>query len=254
MTHDPARPRLRQRIAAGETLGAIWLSLGSATVAELAVASRPDLMVIDLQHGLWERRELEHAVGLVRHSMPVLIRVAENSAFAIGSALDSGADGVLVPMVETAEQAEAAVAAARFPPRGVRSGGGVRPLARGFADYLERADELFVGVMVETVAGAADTERIAAIPGLDMIFIGSGDLALSCAANGLSGAFETICRNIRLVGDASGVAPGMFTAGIEAARQARRDGFRMVVTANDIDLVTKGWSSASREWSREDPG
>ncbi len=151
MASTSSRLSLKQRVAAGEALGAFWLSLGSATIAELAIPSRPDLMVIDLQHGLWERRELEHAVGLVRQSMPVIARVAENSAFAIGSALDAGVNGVLVPMVETAEQAQAAVAAARFPPRGIRSGGGVRPLAMGFANYLAQADDLFVGIMVETV-------------------------------------------------------------------------------------------------------
>jgi 2-keto-3-deoxy-L-rhamnonate aldolase RhmA len=182
----------------------------------------------------------------------VLARVAENSTFAIGSALDAGVDGVLVPMVETAEQAEAAVAAARFPPRGIRSGGGVRPLAMGFPNYLAQADDLFVGIMVETVTGAANAARIAATAGLDMIFIGSGDLMLSCAANGLSGDVDGICQSIKVVSHAAGVPCGMFTADAEAARRARRNGFRMVVTANDIDLVTKGWNSAWREWSRAD--
>ena len=254
MASTSSRLSLKQRVAAGEALGAFWLSLGSATIAELAIPSRPDLMVIDLQHGLWERRELEHAVGLVRQSMPVIARVAENSAFAIGSALDAGVNGVLVPMVETAEQAQAAVAAARFPPRGIRSGGGVRPLAMGFANYLAQADDLFVGIMVETVAGAANAARIAATAGLDMIFIGSGDLMLSCAANGIPGDVDSMCQSIKAVSHTAGVACGMFTADAQAACRARRNGFRMVVTANDIDLVTKGWNSASLEWGHTDDG
>lgn len=81
-------------------------------------------------------QHIRTVVGPSAREVPMLARAAANSPFAIGSALDAGTDGVLVPMIETAEQAAAAVSAARFPPRGHRSGGGVRPLSMGFGTRL----------------------------------------------------------------------------------------------------------------------
>src|SRR5690606_20750658 len=113
------------------------------------------------------RAGFEAATGASAWALPTLARVAENTPLAIGSALDAGIDGVLVPMVETAAQAAAAVAAARFPPLGHRSGGGVRPLAMGFDSYLRKAGSILVGVMIETAAGVDDAQAIAATQGLD---------------------------------------------------------------------------------------
>ena len=82
------------------------------------------LIIIDLQHGLWDRASLENAIGLIAGKTVPLVRVAENTPHAIGTALDAGALGVIVPLVETPAEAEAAVAAAKYPPLGRRSGGG----------------------------------------------------------------------------------------------------------------------------------
>ena len=85
--------------------------------------------------GLWDRKSLEDTLGIVSRAAPVLVRVAENSPTAIGQALDAGAEGVIVPLIETDLEAAAAVAASRFPPEGTRSGGGVRPLGGDFGGY-----------------------------------------------------------------------------------------------------------------------
>ena len=185
MTKDPYLSRtLKDLFASGEPVGLLWLALGSPAVAEFAAHAGAGALVIDLQHGLWDRHSLEAAVGVAAPKLPVIVRVAENSPNVIGTALDAGADSVLVPLVDTAEQARAAVASARFPPHGNRSGGGIRPLAAGFADYLKRAEAVTVGVMIETAAGVANTEAIAAVEGLDYVLIGSGDLTISYAAQG----------------------------------------------------------------------
>src|SRR6185369_805921 len=117
-----------QKLEAGQCVGCHWLALGSPSVAEIMAQGRPDGVVFDLQHGLWTRETLEHGIGLIRHLTTVLCRVAANTPHAIGSALDAGARGVIVPFVETAEEAEAAVVAAKYPPRGQRSFGNVRPV------------------------------------------------------------------------------------------------------------------------------
>jgi 2-keto-3-deoxy-L-rhamnonate aldolase RhmA len=241
---DPQHPTFKQRVAAGGCLGVSWLALGSAGLAEMAAAARPDAIVLDQQHGLWERRELEAAIGLVPSQIPVLVRVAENSAFAIGTALDAGAEGVIVPLIETAQEAAQALRSSRYPPRGNRSGGGVRPL-RNFAGYLAGADAIATILMIETRAGVEQAAQIAATQGVDMVFIGSGDLALSLGADPAQPEYAAACAAIRRAGDAAGVPCGIFTGSLASARQRRDEGYRMVVVANDIALVGQGLASAS---------
>ena len=122
---DPEHPTLKSRMAAGECLALAWLTLGSVAMAEAVARARPDAIVIDMQHGLWERRDLESAIGLIPRDLPVIVRVAENSPLAIGTALDAGAEGVMVPLVETLADAKRALQSSRYPPRGKRSGAAI---------------------------------------------------------------------------------------------------------------------------------
>lgn len=241
--------RIKTRLSAGETLGVAWLSLGHAAIAEIAAGSGADAVVFDLQHGLWERRELEAAIGLAATCVPVAVRVAENSALSIGSALDAGADCVLVPMIETAEETARAVSAARFPPHGGRSGGGVRPLVMGFGDYLKHAEGVAVGVMIETVAGVAAADAVAATPGLDFILIGTGDLSVSFSGAGRAGEVDEACMQVKAACRRAGIACGIFTPNAEKARQRRGEGFQMVVVANDIDIVKSGFATAAESFA-----
>lgn len=241
---DPAHPTLKARLASGDCLGVAWLSLGSVALVETAARSRPDAIVIDLQHGLWERRELEAAIGIVPPMLPVIVRVAENSALAIGTALDAGAEGVMVPMVESAEQARHAVQAAHYPPRGRRSGGGVRPL-QDFPAYLQGAGDLAVIVMIETAAGLDKADAIARVKGIDMVFVGTGDLGLSLQVAGSDPRHAQACARIKQACDAAKLPCGVFTGTLAAAQQHREQGYRMAVLANDIDLVARGFAAAA---------
>lgn len=246
---DPAHPTLRYRLDRGDRLGSAWLSLGSVALAEIAGRARPDAIIIDMQHGLWERQTLESAIGVVPAEVPVLVRVAENSPRAIGEALDAGAEGVIVPLVETAKAAKKAVDAARYPPAGSRSGGGVRPLSR-FAEYVAAADRaIVVVVMIETEKGVRNARAIAATEGVDMVFIGSGDLALSIGTFPQFGSrHDVACAEIHAACRAEWTLCGIFTGSIEAARARREAGYRMVVTANDIDLVQSGLQQATERF------
>ena len=139
MTRDDETESLRRRLRGGETVGAFWFALGSPALVEMACEAAPDVLVLDAQHGLWHRPSLEHAIGMVAGRQPVLVRTADASPRSIGEALDAGAEGVLVPMIETAEQAAEVVAAARFPPDGRRSaGGGSSPPAASTSDSSAR--------------------------------------------------------------------------------------------------------------------
>lgn len=241
---DPRRPTLKARLARDPCLGAMWFALGSAAIVELAVRARPDAIVIDQQHGLWERRDIEAAIGIVPSEIPVLVRVAENSALAIGMALDAGAEGVIVPLIESAEAAAQAVRFSRYPPHGIRSAGGVRPL-QDFASYAQGAASIATILMIETRDGLAQVDAIAATEGLAMIFIGAGDLALSLGVAPTHAEHAAACAAIQNASAAAGAPCGIFTSTAEAAAARRDEGYRMVVVATDFGVTTRGFAAAT---------
>jgi 2-keto-3-deoxy-L-rhamnonate aldolase RhmA len=241
----PRSPGFRSRLGR-QPLAALWMAMGSATVIELAAAARADAIVIDMQHGLWDRMSLETAVGVAAAHAAVLVRVAENSAVAIGQALDAGAEGVVVPLVEDGAEAAAAVAAARFPPYGRRSGGGVRPLAAGFMDYYASADDrTAVGVMIETARGASNAAAIAQTPGVNFVLIGTGDLALSVGGGARR---DEACSCILQACRDAGMPCAIYTPAVDEAVARVREGYAMVVTATDITVVSQGFGDAMQRF------
>jgi len=248
------RRSLRARLSDGDCIDAVWLSLGSLAVCEIAARSRPGVVVIDMQHGLWNRTTLEAAIGIANAHAPVMVRIADHSAAAISQALDAGAEGILAPLVETAEQAAAIASAARFPPVGIRSGGGVRPL-HDFVTYVEEArQKTVVGVMIETRNGLEQADAIACTANIDLVFIGTGDLALSLGEFPRFGhAHDQACATIQKACEAHGLACGAFSTSIQAARQMREQGYRLVVTSNDIEVVRAGFAEAARQFAGSTP-
>ena len=242
---EGGEPGLKDALQRGG-LGAFWFALGSPGLVELALPAAPDVIVIDLQHGLWSRDALEAALGQIPSTIPTIARLSEGSAGQIGQALDAGATSVLVPLVENAAEAAACVQAAHYPPFGRRSGGGVRPLGRGFASYVTEARaRTTVGVMIETVAGVEQARAIAATPDLDFVFIGTGDLALSLGCfPDTDQRHEAACRHILDACQAARLPCGIFTSGPEDAARRLREGYAMAITANDIGLVAAGFAAA----------
>src|ERR1700691_3789924 len=104
---------LKARLNAGDAIGCHWLSLGSPALAELAADAGAETLVIDMQHGLWDRVGLEAAIGTAGAAATLLVRTTDQSTYAISSALDAGADGIIAPLVDTADQCAAVVTAAR---------------------------------------------------------------------------------------------------------------------------------------------
>ena len=158
-------PSLKPILAGNTAIDLVWLALGSAPMAEFAAHARPAAIVLDLQHGLWERGTVEAAIASTGQRVPVIARCADNTHAAIAQALDAGAASVLVPLIETVDDARRALDASRYPPRGSRSAGGVRPLLGGVAAMLEADTQVSVGLMIETVAGVENAQAIAALPG-----------------------------------------------------------------------------------------
>lgn len=236
---------LRKALADGRLLVS-WFSMGSIPVIEAADSAMFDAGVLDLQHGLWDRMNAHLAVRTLGCERAIL-RVAANTPLAIGEALDTGAEGIFVPIIENAEQAEAAVAASSFPPVGIRSGGGVRPLTEGFGAYLDRIGKPFIGLMIETAQGIANAAQISEVDGVDLVLIGTGDLSLSLGcAPGAGTAHEEACQSVLAACRDAGMPCGIFTTTPEAAARRLAEGFAMAVVANDVDVVKQGFSSAAQ--------
>jgi 2-keto-3-deoxy-L-rhamnonate aldolase RhmA len=242
----PDAPRLKACLANGPARGAHWFSLGSPALVEISVGHGADAVVIDLQHGLWDRAGLEAAVGGCPPEVPCLVRVEDDSDAAIARALDSGAEGVLLPMIETAEQAARAAAGCHYPPDGRRSAGGIRTLAR-FADYRAGARAaVTVGVMIETAAAAARAEAIAAAPLVDFVFVGTGDLALSLGGD--VAAVDDACAAILGACRAAGKPCGAFTPTLEAAARRAAEGHRFVIANTDVLSAHDAARTAGEAW------
>ncbi len=181
----------RQRAIAGEPLIGPFAAIPHPVAIEVVAATGPDFLCIDAEHSQIGRERLEDLIraGDV-HGVPVMVRVPGHAPEQIAAALDAGAAGVLVPRVSTAIEARAAVAATRYPPVGSRGVGPGRAAAYGYRipDYLETANRtLLLAIQVETAAGLANIAEIAAVEGVDVIFIGPGDLSVSIGALGAEG-------------------------------------------------------------------
>ena len=180
------------KIARGEPTFGAWVSTMSPRAAEVFGVNGFDWAVIDMEHTPVGATGVEAVVrGIERHDLTPLVRIPDIDAGIRGTCkrvLDSGAQGIIVPRVETAEQAEAVVEAAFYPPEGER---GVVGSSRAnyygskFSAYVEQAnDELFVCVQLETAAGAARADEILAVDGVNGVFIGENDLSATHGAAG----------------------------------------------------------------------
>src|SRR5215475_13892999 len=139
--NTPALQKLRAQLGADEPVYGLWITLESASISEMAVALGLDWIVVDAEHGHLDWKEiLEHIRATVRSDTVALVRVAELNAGLIKRALDIGADGVVIPWIETAEQLRQAVAFARYPPEGIRGIGAERATAWGqcIAEYTQQ--------------------------------------------------------------------------------------------------------------------
>jgi 4-hydroxy-2-oxoheptanedioate aldolase len=233
----------KQAMRDGHTVYGYTLSMGSPMSAEIIGNSGIDFVLLDRQHGSWGEESTVAAFATLAQTDAVpMARVLRNDPSLIGRLLDEGAMGIVVPMVETAEDAYQAAQACRFPPLGNRSWGWGRARAYG-QDYGEWIDaEIFVAVQIETALGVANAAAIMGVPGVDGCWVGPSDLALSLGVNpsDMDGSDElerALERVLRACSDA-GKVPGI--AGLTLERAARRSnqGFRFVTAGNDVHLLS----------------
>lgn len=171
---------LKRRIAVGETALGISFTLGNVHAVELCAHSTLDYVYFDQQHGLTSLDTLINQLRAIAGS-PVtpLVRVLRNDPGLIGQVLDAGAEGVIVPMVNSADDARLAVQGCRYPPDGVRSWGPVRARFGLGSDPAEVNGQVLCFVMIETRDAVKNVEEIVATPGVDGAYIGPADLGVS---------------------------------------------------------------------------
>ncbi len=233
--------RLRAKWEGGEPAFGLWAGIDSSLTAELTAAAGYDYVCVDLQHGLSDERTMVSMFqAITAAGSTPLARLAWSEPWLIMRALDLGAGGVIVPLVDSAEEAARAVSACRYPPEGTRSYGPVRAdLALGSAAPADLAAGVLCFAMIETRDGLERLEEIASTRGLDGLYIGPSDLSLALGlpppAIGHARLEDAITR-VREVAHAHGLIAGMHCAGGAAAQARAAEGFELITVAVDASL------------------
>ncbi|WP_257226610.1 HpcH/HpaI aldolase family protein [Rhodococcus opacus] len=234
--------------AAGQVALGGWL-LGDGLLSAMTVASVGfDYVGVDVQHGAPGPESMTGLLTIIANRSVPLVRVARNDAADIGRALDAGALGVIVPMVETAEEATAAVSACRYPPLGTRSFGPAHARVLYGADYADRAGDLITCIpMIETVRGLANADDILAVPGVEAVYVGPADLSLSLGLPPLldhqDRVFVDALTAITGAAARHGVAAGVH-ASASLADTRLEQGFTMVTVGVDQAVLSEGMRAA----------
>ena len=247
--------RLRKTLLSGGQALGVWLQSGEPAFAEIAGLSGLDFFIVDLEHGPGDVRTVMEMMRAASGSLATgVVRVPSSEPIQIRRMLDAGAGGVLVPMVETAEEARCVVEACRYPPRGRR--GMAADVVRGAdygldAEYLQHAHEqVLVAVQIETRAGADNAAGIAAVDGVDLIFVGPNDLSGSLGKVGETGHpdVEAVIRRVCDAARAEGKPLGTVPFGGRSWSQTLSEGFALVATGSDIFWFREAAARLAKEW------
>jgi len=235
----------KQAITSGAAQVGIWNSLCSNIAADVLASSGYDWVLLDMEHSPNDMRTVLGQLQAYENGPSVpIVRPAWNDAILVKSLLDMGAPGLLFPMVQSADEAEKAVAATRYPPRGIR---GVSVSQRGnrygrVTDYFDRAEaETCVLVQIETRQALSRVGEIAAVDGVDGVFFGPADLAADMGLLGQA-AHEDVWAAITEGSDtarAAGKPTGTLVGDAGKAAQLFQDGFSFVACSSDLNLLAR---------------
>src|SRR4051812_2789711 len=242
---------IRERWAAGEAAVDCWVSGSSGLWVEAVGRLGYDSVVIDMQHTMAEYRDVVTAVIALAATPTVpVVRVPGNDPILVGRVLDAGARGVMCPMVNTREQAERFVAACRYPPEGSRSYGPYRA-ADGPRYFAEANADIVTFAQIETLEALGNLDEIAAVPGLDVLFVGPTDLSISGGGRPVMDYTDPLVDGQhRAIVDAAhraGKRAGMLALGPGDAAIGRGWGMDFLSVAMEQRLVAMGAAAALRD-------
>ncbi|SDZ37634.1 2,4-dihydroxyhept-2-enedioate aldolase [Jannaschia faecimaris] len=232
---------LGHKLLAGAVTRGIWQNLPGPELAELAARAGFDWICIDGEHGGWDVADIR---ARLIAAPDAVVRVPANEDWLLKQALDLGANTVLVPMVDTPEDAVRAVSACRYPPEGVRGMGAFVARAAMYSldpGYVARANsEVSVWVQAESRTALENLEAICAVPGVDCVFLGPADLAADMGTDAYDAAVHAALEDAIARIAACGIPPGIFAADPERWIAA---GARVVSMGSDAMVLAQGLRS-----------
>jgi 2-keto-3-deoxy-L-rhamnonate aldolase RhmA len=248
--NTPAIQQLKRTLSADRPAYGLWVTLDATGVSEIAVALGVDWIVVDAEHGHLDWQTIvDHIRAAVRSETVVLVRIAELNGGLIKRVLDIGADGVVVPWIESADQLRQAVAYAHYPPKGVRGIGAERATGWGacFAEHVREAgDNVLVVPLIETVTGRWNINELVRVEGVEIFFIGPADYSASA---GHAGQWEgpRVAEQLLTIKDTvrnAGKHCGVVATGNDNLLERREQGFRMLGLGLDTGLLIRGLTDA----------
>jgi 4-hydroxy-2-oxoheptanedioate aldolase len=248
---------LARMLHKGDTVYAGWCSLPYPIIAELVGRGGFPAVVLDLQHGLWDTASILAGIAAVHQSGSApIVRVPIGDFAMVSRALDFGAEGIIAPMINTAADARAFVAAAKFPPMGERSWGPHRSMIfSGIADpkvYLRKANDLTMTfAMIETRRALDNLDAIVTTPGIDGVFVGPFDLSIALTdgksvdpdSEDVDAALTKIVKTTNKAGKIAGIYSHTSTRTIALAKR----GFRFISAGSDMGFLRTGLAATQSE-------
>ena len=235
--------RLRARVAAAEGTLGTFIGTASPVTAEVCAAAGFDWLLLDLEHGAGGEEQVRATVPVAAaYGVPTVVRVESEARIRIGRVLDAGAAGVMLPRLDTADQVRAAVAHLYYPPRGDRGVATYNRACRFGLDpgALDRANDEIVGIVqIESARAVTAAEEIAAIEGVDVLFVGPRDLShdLGVAGQTTAPVFVDALEQVRLASRQHGKACGLLVPDGAAAAVKMAEGWTFVTIGSDSTLL-----------------
>jgi len=242
--------RVKELWREGKAAVGTWMVLGSPITAEILARMGFDWVVIDTEHGAIDIGTMQSIIQTVNATDAVpMVRVPWNDPALIKRALDAGAWGLVIPMVNSREEAMRAVQATRYPPQGIRSYGGPRARLYGGVDYFEHAnEEIALIVQIEHIEAVNHVDEILSVEGVDAYFIGPSDLAISMGIK--PGLDQTNPDHVAAItkvieaGKKHGVPGGLHVGSAEAVNERIAQGCQFIALSSDEGFLRGGASVA----------
>ena len=241
---------LARRLAAGETVYTGWCAMPAPIVAETIAREGFNTVTVDQQHGLWDTAATVNAIAAIRAAGAAPVVRVPLGAFAVASrSLDFGAEGIIAPMINTVADAKAFVSATKFPPLGERSWGPTRAMTlTGIGDmkaYLRDANENIVTLaMIETKTAMTNIDATAAVPGIDVLFVGPSDLSIGLTDGAEldphSPTVEAALDKIVAACHKAGKVAGLYCVNADRAVACAKRGIRFLAVGSDLGFLRSG--------------
>ena len=249
---------LKKRLKSGELALGTWITINHPDVVDALSELPLDWLVFDMEHAPLEISDIEVLMMPLRGTnIAPIIRVPWNDMVMIKRALDIGAEGILVPWVNTGKEAEEAVRYASYPPRGVRGAGPRRAIRYGKRSFLEyyrsfEENERMILVQVETGKAIENLEDILSTPGIDVAYVGPLDLStnLGIPTQYDHPKFQEVLRRVVKACEKYDVTPGIHGFGLEYVKKAIEQGFRFIALMSDLGVMRRGFERLLKELGR----